>query len=309
MTLLFTYFCLQTVYFITMTITQGQACLVFVTFSFAFIVDQIKSFGTLSLIYVVIVRRFGFLKENEKEWINKDVYEEKTETAIPRLKNFILKLLESRLVEGFSMFMISIYAVFILFDLTFSDLLATDPYVMAQIDSAFLTFFFVEILLKAFASSGMYFVDFFNCFDAIIVLVSEILNLMGIVAKGLGVLRLIRVVVITVRKITGNQSKLRHQSKNNNPVDSVIKILQQLQELPEISNNIKKEARFAIEIIESNKLYELNIDMSNEEKNLDMEAKAWLNITTEAGNDTTTWFERDLDDFLKELHREAEELD
>lgn len=49
--------------------------------------------------------------------------------------------------------------------------------------------------------------------------------------------------------------------------------------------------------------------MSTEEKNMDMEAKAWLNITTEAANDTTTWFERDLDDFLKELHREAEEVE
>jgi len=51
------------------------------------------------------------------------------------------------------------------------------------------------------------------------------------------------------------------------------------------------------------------MDLANEEKNTDMEAKAWLNITTEAANDTTTWFERDLDDFLKELHREAEEID
>ena len=40
-----------------------------------------------------------------------------------------------------------------------------------------------------------------------------------------------------------------------------------------------------------------------------MEAKARLNITTEAANDTTTWFERDLDDFLKELHREDQEFD
>jgi len=35
-----------------------------------------------------------------------------------------------------------------------------------------------------------------------------------------------------------------------------------------------------------------------------MEAKAWLNITTETANDPTQWFERDLDDFLKELHRD-----
>ena len=42
---------------------------------------------------------------------------------------------------------------------------------------------------------------------------------------------------------------------------------------------------------------------------MDVEAKAWLNITTEAANDTTQWFERDLDDFLKEIHRENEEPD
>jgi hypothetical protein len=79
--------------------------------------------------------------------------------------------------------------------------------------------------------------------------------------------------------------------------------------LPEISNAIKKEAKFAIEIIESNKLYDLNLEMNNDEKNMDMEAKAWVNMTTDAVNDTSAWFERDLDDFLKELHREAEELD
>jgi hypothetical protein len=71
----------------------------------------------------------------------------------------------------------------------------------------------------------MFLFDAFNAFDATIVFISEILNIMGIIAKGLGVLRLIRVVVITIRKITGNQSKLRHQSKNINPLESVIKIL------------------------------------------------------------------------------------
>lgn len=47
--------------------------------------------------------------------------------------------------------------------------------------------------------------------------------------------------------------------------------------------------------------------MNSEEKTMDAEAKSWLNITTEIANDTTLWFERDLDDFLKELHRENEE--
>jgi hypothetical protein len=46
--------------------------------------------------------------------------------------------------------------------------------------------------------------------------------------------------------------------------------------------------------------------MASEEKNMDTEAKAWLNNTTIAANDSTLWFERDLDDFLKEIHRETD---
>jgi hypothetical protein len=82
-----------------------------------------------------------------------------------------------------------------------------------------------------------------------------------------------------------------------------------MSELPDVPNNTKKEAKNAIDIIESNKLYNLNIDMSDQEKNLDMEAKAWLKFTTETANDPTNWFERDLDDFLKELHREVDDAD
>jgi hypothetical protein len=71
----------------------------------------------------------------------------------------------------------------------------------------------------------MFLLDFFSNFDATIVTISYILNILGITASSLAVLRLIRVVVITIRKITGNTSKLRHASKINNPVDSVVKIL------------------------------------------------------------------------------------
>jgi len=95
----------------------------------------------------------------------------------------------------------------------------------------------------------------------------------------------------------------------NNPVESVINILKSITISKEIPNSIKKEARWALEIIESNKLYELNFDMSSEEKSMGVEAKTWLNITTEAANDTSQWFERDLDDFLKEIHREDDEPD
>ena len=68
----------------------------------------------------------------------------------------------------------------------------------------------IEIFLKSFASNGMYLYDGFALFDAFIVLASFILNMIGIIIKGLSVLRLIRVVVIIIRNLTGEVSKLRH---------------------------------------------------------------------------------------------------
>jgi hypothetical protein len=106
-----------------------------------------------------------------------------------------------------------------------ADIFGVPESLLAQIDNVFLTLFFIEIILKTFASNLMFLLDAFNAFDAIVVIVSEVLNIMGIIAKGLGVLRLLRVVVITIRKITGDQSKLRHKTKLSNPVESVIKIL------------------------------------------------------------------------------------
>ena len=72
----------------------GDSFLIFVTFLFTFLIDQAKQFATLGVIYVVVVRRFGFLKENEKEFINNEDRDIKNENAIPRLKNCCMKTLE-----------------------------------------------------------------------------------------------------------------------------------------------------------------------------------------------------------------------
>lgn len=108
------------------------------------------------------------------------------------------------------MILISLYTIFILFWLTMAEIFGIDENILSVIDTVFLTLFFIEIILKTFASNFAFLFDVFNAFDACIVIISEVLNLIGIIAKGLGVLRLIRVVVITIRKITGNTSKLRH---------------------------------------------------------------------------------------------------
>lgn len=153
--------------------------------------------------------------------------------------------------------------------------------------------------MKIFASNGTFLLDKFNLLDAFIVILSFILNLSGIVAKGLGVLRLIRVGVITVRRITGKETI--------DPEGEVMKIMKKIEQLPHLSTSLKDKCTWAIEMIENNKLYDINLEMNNNDKNLDMEAKRWLHLASDASNDTTLWFERDLDDFLKEIHREIDE--
>jgi len=221
-----------TLHFAISVAESGDSFLVFSTFIVMWLIDQAKSFGTLGVVYIVVVRRFGFLKENEKEFIEADVFSHKREDAIPRLQNCCLKTLEHQYIENLSLLTIGLYSVFILFDLTMSALFTIDPELLVTIDFVFLTIFFIEIILKTFASSGQFLMDGFNLFDTTIVTVSFALSIVGITFKGLGVLRLIRVVVITIRSITGNKSRLRHQSKQNNPVDSVIQILRKLQEQP-----------------------------------------------------------------------------
>ena len=107
-----------------------------------------------------------------------------------------------------SMFVITLYTIFTLFWLTHSgftsDGKSVDVTILGEIDTYFLSFFLTEIVLKSFASNFMYLKDTFNCFDAVIVILSVSLNLIGMYIPGLGALRLIRVVVIILRKITGN---------------------------------------------------------------------------------------------------------
>ena len=157
-------------------------------------------------------------------------------------------------IEKLSLLTIGLYSIFILFDLTISQFFDIDADLLNLIDFIFLNVFFIEIALKTFASSGRFLMDGFNLFDAAIVIGSWALMIKGITFKGLGVLRLIRVVVITIRTIQGNKSRLRQASKQSSPVVQVLQILSKFENLP-VPNSIKKEAKFVALIIEDNKLY------------------------------------------------------
>ena len=118
-----------------MITSDGRISLLFLTFLFAWAIDTVKSFGLLSLIYLIVVRRFGYLKENEKEFMPEEAIDlEKNENALPKLKNFCLKMLEHRVIETISLIIISIYTLFILFWLTMLDTINVDEKNLVAID-------------------------------------------------------------------------------------------------------------------------------------------------------------------------------
>lgn len=162
------------------------------------------------------------LEINEDEYMDPNIAKiPKQERAIPKLKEQCLKMLESPPSETISMIIISVYALFVIFWLTHAEFVPKERVpnpeppinedILVFIDQVFLLFFLLEIVLKTFASNMIYLQDLFSFFDAIVVLVSFIFNMMGEVVKGLGVLRLVRVMVIIMKKITGNTSKLKHK--------------------------------------------------------------------------------------------------
>lgn len=163
------------------------------------------------------------MKSNENSYISANPNDQKSETLIPRLQAYSMKIIEGFYFETASFLLISIYTLFIIFWLTLAYLIpGLSDTLLSYIDISFLSLFLAEIGLKIFASNFRFLFDKFNLFDVIIVCVSFSLELGGLVFKGLGVLRLVRVVVITIRKITGNQGKLRHQSKEADPLKSVL---------------------------------------------------------------------------------------
>ena len=93
--LIFVVILLVTLNLAIITAATGDAMLIFITFAVTWLIDQVKQFGTLAMIYLIVVRRFGYLQTNEKEFINATDREIKLEMAIPRLKHCCLRTLQN----------------------------------------------------------------------------------------------------------------------------------------------------------------------------------------------------------------------
>jgi len=116
-----------------------------------------------------------------------------------------------------------------------------------------------------FVNGFAYFVDWFNSFDATIVSVSFVIFFIeGIESRGLAALRLLRLarLVIVLRKVSS--SKRKSKGEFNTALEEVIFILNQVKLIKKLPLKVKKELVWAIDLIESNKLYEVSMAVSSD---------------------------------------------
>jgi len=147
MTTVFTVILVTAIHYIIMTHRHARPELLWCTFIFALVLDQVKTLLFLTLVWYVLIKRCGYLSQNEKDYVVvDDPVNLKEEKFLPRLKVFCLKVLESSYFENGSFALISIYTLFIFYWLALSDILelvSTDT--LSVIDIIFTSLFLSEI--------------------------------------------------------------------------------------------------------------------------------------------------------------------
>jgi hypothetical protein len=291
----------------SLILTFGYAQELWITFTVAFIIDQSKSLIFHLGVWYFLLRRCGYLKVTEDEYVDEKWQNERKDKFLISLRKTCSKIIESLFYKRFSIALLLVYAVFVLIvlsiqgQLTVSDRVYTD-----NIDQAFITIFLTEIIVNLFVQGFQFYADVFNVFDTIVVLASFIIFFLQFSARGLAVLRLLRLVrlIIVLRKVSANK---RANNGYATALEETLAILKNLKNEKKLNFRQKKELGWAIEVIENNKLYDVSMDQKVEkgsgQQSQDAEARKWIAQATKSANDPLQWFDRDLDDYLFERKR------
>lgn len=280
------------------------------TFIIAFIIDQAKSLFFHIGVWYFLLRRCGYLKPNEGDYVEALWKEQHIDTTWMNWRVGMTKLLETPTFQAISLILLLIYAVFVLFVLSFGDLL-NETYVLELIDQSFICVFLLEIFMRIFSMSYLFFLDPFNIFDTTIVVLSFSLFFVGVSAGGLAVLRLMRLLrLLVVYRKVNSSNKRKPRGKFATALEEALFILRDLRSMKKLTAKQKKELSWTINIIESSKLYEVNLVQSQDKGSgtaaIDMDSRRWLLQATPSACDPLQWFDRDLDDYLYERQRDGE---
>jgi hypothetical protein len=153
--------------------------------------------------------------------------------------------LDWRIYEISSLVFLIIYALFVLFVLSFSELLNADDE-LDLVDGIFLSVFVVELACQTFVHMIKYYKDVLNSLDAAIIMVSFILFAMGVSARGLAVLRLLRLLrlIMVLRKASSNKRKRKEEFRT--VYDESLDILRKVVQVKKLSKAQRKDLSWVI---------------------------------------------------------------
>jgi hypothetical protein len=234
-------------------------------FFLAFVLDQIKSLLIQPALWYVFVRHCGELTGSFTEWSDEQVAIGANDVSmLDEIREQVGIFLKSKWVSIFFTGLVVFYAVFILINLSI------DPYIIGikAAEDAFyytdficLCLFVLELFLSIFAWMWTHLCDKLNIIDAIVILVSFIFSLINLNIKGIGVLRLLRLirVIIFMRKVSEKKKQyldLIQQDKGvSTNVPRVLGILEELLADKGIPRSVKQDITWVTELIKNRKIY------------------------------------------------------
>ena len=264
--------------------TFGRPSTVWLEFGIAYVLDQLKSIVIQPILWWLFVRRCGRAAGNFEEWDDVQVSIGINDVSLlTELQEHMMSILESKPVTYFTIGLVIFYSIFILLNLS------VDPYLVYlpalsdlffYIDLIILCLFILEILLRFFAYAFVYLCEFWNLVDAIVVTVSFVFSIVGLNFKGVGVLRLLRLirVIIVMRKVSQSKKKLQQLRKENKGVDSnvprVLEILDELVKEKSMTRALKQDLPWLIDLVQSRKLYTVTLGETREGE-VSEYVKAW----------------------------------
>ena len=271
--------------------TFGRPATLWLEFAIAYGLDQAKSLVVQPILWWMFVRRCGRAAGNFEVWDDVQVSIGVNDVSLlTELQEGMIAILESKPITYFTIGLVIFYSIFILVNLS------VDPYLIYSqfltdfffyTDLIILCFFILEILLRFFAYAFVYLCDTWNFVDATVVTISFVFSIVGLNFKGVGVLRLLRLirVIIVMRKVSQSKKKLQQLRKENKGVDSnvprVLDLLEELSNEKIITRALKQDLPWLIDLVQSRKLYTITLGESQEGE-VSEYVKAWrMEVKTE----------------------------
>ncbi|KAF4655540.1 hypothetical protein FOL47_009398 [Perkinsus chesapeaki] len=161
-------------------------------------------------------------------------------------------------------------------------------------DFATVCIFMTEITFKTFAYWLDFWLDPWNLVDNVVVIASFVVAVMAAEMKGLGLLRLLKLlrIMVVIRKVSEGRKKLKELKTKSSVtvgsyVDKVLELIEELQSAKYIPPHLKDDLDWVKDVIVSNKLYEVSIDADVTEANSDgvannEEMSAWITAANAA---------------------------